>query len=201
MSLDLSRLGAWAELAFFTDALPAIEAKLAADPRDILPPAHQIFAALEACQPAACRVVILGQDPYPTPGHAHGLAFSTEPDVMPLPRSLANIFKEMEADLGAHPLPEFSACCVREIGVLVEFRCFPCGYIIDGKTQPPESDELLVRLLSGELFKLILHLVLIEQILFLDLDTVTDQEALIVGQSLGIAATVHAHQEEYPDHP
>jgi uracil-DNA glycosylase len=49
------------------------------------------------------RVVILGQDPYPTPGHAHGLAFSVAPDVRPLPRSLANIFKEMHSDLGSMP--------------------------------------------------------------------------------------------------
>jgi len=49
------------------------------------------------------RVVILGQDPYPTPGHAHGLAFSADPDVHPLPRSLNNIYKEMIEDIGAAP--------------------------------------------------------------------------------------------------
>jgi uracil-DNA glycosylase len=50
------------------------------------------------------RVLIVGQDPYPTPGHAVGLSFSVAPDVRPLPRSLDNIFKEYEADLG-HPKP------------------------------------------------------------------------------------------------
>ncbi|MGH3936915.1 MAG: uracil-DNA glycosylase [Pseudonocardiaceae bacterium] len=50
------------------------------------------------------RVLIVGQDPYPTPGHAVGLAFSVEPDVRPLPRSLANIFQEYSDDLGL-PLP------------------------------------------------------------------------------------------------
>ena len=50
--------------------------------------------------PEEVRVVILGQDPYPTPGHAHGLSFSVEEDVRPLPRSLNNIFKELESDLG-----------------------------------------------------------------------------------------------------
>ena len=49
------------------------------------------------------EVVILGQDPYPTPGHAHGYAFSAEPDVRPIPRSLVNIFNELDADLGASP--------------------------------------------------------------------------------------------------
>lgn len=52
----------------------------------------------------AVRVLIVGQDPYPTPGHAVGLSFSVAPDVRPLPRSLANIFNEYRADLG-YPQP------------------------------------------------------------------------------------------------
>jgi uracil-DNA glycosylase len=50
------------------------------------------------------RVLIVGQDPYPTPGHAVGLSFSVAPDVRPLPRSLDNIFSEYASDLG-HPPP------------------------------------------------------------------------------------------------
>ncbi|MGH3765813.1 MAG: uracil-DNA glycosylase [Pseudonocardiaceae bacterium] len=46
------------------------------------------------------RVLIVGQDPYPTPGHAVGLSFSVEPDVRPVPRSLANIYREYSDDLG-----------------------------------------------------------------------------------------------------
>lgn len=46
------------------------------------------------------RVLIVGQDPYPTPGHAVGLSFSVAPDVRPLPRSLDNIFREYREDLG-----------------------------------------------------------------------------------------------------
>jgi uracil-DNA glycosylase len=46
------------------------------------------------------RVLIVGQDPYPTPGHAVGLSFSVAGDVRPLPRSLQNIFRELEADVG-----------------------------------------------------------------------------------------------------
>ena len=49
------------------------------------------------------RVLIVGQDPYPTPGHAMGLSFSVHPDVRPLPRSLANIYREYESDLGLTP--------------------------------------------------------------------------------------------------
>ena len=48
----------------------------------------------------AVRVLIVGQDPYPTPGHAVGLSFSVAPEVRPLPRSLDNIFTEYTADLG-----------------------------------------------------------------------------------------------------
>ena len=51
------------------------------------------------------KVIIVGQDPYPTPGHAMGLSLSTAPGVRPLPRSLVNIFKEYSSDLGL-PMPE-----------------------------------------------------------------------------------------------
>jgi len=46
------------------------------------------------------RVLIVGQDPYPTPGHAVGLSFSVAPEVRPIPRSLSNIYKELTSDLG-----------------------------------------------------------------------------------------------------
>lgn len=93
----------WADLPFFATDWPRIQAALGAETRPILPPAPQIFAALAATGPDAVRVVILGQDPYPTPGHAHGLAFSVEANVQPLPRSLRNIFAEMQSDLGQSP--------------------------------------------------------------------------------------------------
>lgn len=66
----------------------------------ILPPINQRFNALKTTPLPQVKVVILGQDPYPTPGHAHGLAFSVLPEVRPLPRSLANINKELLADVG-----------------------------------------------------------------------------------------------------
>lgn len=52
----------------------------------------------------AVRVLVVGQDPYPTPGHPVGLSFSVAPDVRPVPRSLQNIHAELAADLGL-PLP------------------------------------------------------------------------------------------------
>jgi len=103
MKSPLARLGDWAELPFFTTTYPAIETALRAEKRNVFPPADQIFAALEHVAPGDVRVVILGQDPYPTVNHAHGYAFSAEEDTRPLPRSLANIFKEMRSDIGAAP--------------------------------------------------------------------------------------------------
>jgi uracil-DNA glycosylase len=49
---------------------------------------------------AQVRVLIVGQDPYPTPGHPMGLSFSVQPDVRPVPRSLQNIYRELHDDLG-----------------------------------------------------------------------------------------------------
>ncbi len=93
----------WGHLPFFTEDFPRIATALAEDTRQILPPEAQRFAALDACAPNDVRVVILGQDPYPTPGHAHGLSFSVEPEVRPLPRSLTNIYKELQEEFGAVP--------------------------------------------------------------------------------------------------
>lgn len=71
--------------------------------RRFLPAGDRILAAF--AQPFdAVRVLLVGQDPYPTPGHPIGLCFSVAPDVRPLPGSLANIFREYCDDLG-HPRP------------------------------------------------------------------------------------------------
>lgn len=67
--------------------------------KTILPPTELRFLALQTTPLDAVKVVILGQDPYPTVGHAHGLSFSVLPSVKPLPRSLSNIHKEMLTDL------------------------------------------------------------------------------------------------------
>jgi uracil-DNA glycosylase len=53
---------------------------------------------------ADVRVLIVGQDPYPTPGHPIGLSFAVDPHVRPVPRSLANIYKELHDDLGVVPV-------------------------------------------------------------------------------------------------
>ena len=69
----------------------------------IYPPGAQIFNALNSAPFDKVRVVILGQDPYHGPGQAHGLCFSVQPGVR-VPPSLANIYREIEADLGI-PIP------------------------------------------------------------------------------------------------
>ena len=68
--------------------------------KTILPHSSNWFNALTTTDFDQVKVVILGQDPYPTPGHAHGLCFSVMPDVKPIPKSLINIYKELESDLG-----------------------------------------------------------------------------------------------------
>ncbi|MBM6402200.1 uracil-DNA glycosylase [Phycicoccus sonneratiae] len=72
--------------------------------RGYLPGGPHVLRAFQ--QPLdAVRVLVVGQDPYPTPGHAMGLSFSVAPDVRPVPRSLVNVYTELEADLGL-PRPE-----------------------------------------------------------------------------------------------
>ncbi|MBP2323673.1 uracil-DNA glycosylase [Kibdelosporangium banguiense] len=79
-----------------------LRAEIAAG-RTYLPAGENVLRAFK--QPFDdVRVLIVGQDPYPTPGHAVGLSFSVAPDVRPIPKSLINIYKEYCEDLG-HPRP------------------------------------------------------------------------------------------------
>ena len=69
------------------------------------------------------RVLIVGQDPYPTPGHPIGLSFAVSPETRPIPRSLANIYREYTDDLG-HPTPSNGDLTPwTEQGVLLLNRC------------------------------------------------------------------------------
>lgn len=96
----------WAEALAPVDDVIArmgefLRAELAAG-RTYLPAGDRILRAFQ--RPLAdVRVLVVGQDPYPTPGHAVGLSFSVAPEVRPLPRSLVNIFKELHDDLGVAP--------------------------------------------------------------------------------------------------
>ena len=112
----------WAEaLAPVADDIAAagrfLREELAAG-RTYLPAGDRILRAF--AEPMAdVRVLITGQDPYPTPGHPVGLSFSVAPDVRPIPRSLANIYAELHADLGIEPCPHGDLSAWAEQGVLL----------------------------------------------------------------------------------
>ncbi len=90
--------------------------------RSYLPAGNFILRAFE--RPLAdVRVLIVGQDPYPTPGHAVGLSFSVAPDVRPIPRSLHNIYRELSADLGVEPPPHGDLSAWADRGILLLNRC------------------------------------------------------------------------------
>ena len=86
---------AWSKIVDL-NLLKTIEAQLG---EDFLPEPNNVFRALTLA-PEKVKVLILGQDPYPNPEHAMGLAFSVNKNISVLPASLKNIFKELESDLG-----------------------------------------------------------------------------------------------------
>ena len=102
---DIQLDAAWENLlqdTFKSDNMSALKGFLRNEKdlgKVILPHSSLWFNALNSTPPDKVKVVILGQDPYPTPGHAHGLCFSVLPDVKPIPKSLINIYKELQDDL------------------------------------------------------------------------------------------------------
>lgn len=106
---DITRMGEFlrAEVAAGGSYLPAPEA---------------IFRAFRTPL-ADVRVLITGQDPYPTPGHAMGLSFSVRPDVRPIPRSLTNIYAELREDLGIEPAAHGDLSAWADRGVMLLNRC------------------------------------------------------------------------------
>ncbi|OFT82013.1 uracil-DNA glycosylase [Corynebacterium sp. HMSC29G08] len=115
MSLPIHE--SWAPtLADVEDTVHAIGDFLRTEPA-YLPSGNNILRAFN--QPMDdVRVLILGQDPYPTPGHPMGLAFSTQPGVA-APRSLVNIYKELNADLGISPRPDGDLSSWANQGILL----------------------------------------------------------------------------------
>lgn len=86
--------------------------------RGYLPQADQVFRAFSRPM-AEVKVLIVGQDPYPTPGHPVGLAFSVAGDVRPLPASLRNIYKELSSDIGVPAPPHGDLTAWSEQGVML----------------------------------------------------------------------------------
>ena len=93
------------EKEYFKDIMEFIEEEYSS--KTVYPPKEEIFNAFKFTPASKVKVVILGQDPYHEEGQAHGLAFST-PEGRPIPRSLKNIFKEIEEEYG-YPIPD-SGC-------------------------------------------------------------------------------------------
>jgi uracil-DNA glycosylase len=112
-------IGAEFDKPYFKSLAQFVDDERQAFPLKIYPRENQVFAALQLTPYEHVRVVLLGQDPYPGEGMAHGLCFSVSPTVRKLPPSLKNIFKELHADVG-HPLPN-NGCLVSwaEQGVLL----------------------------------------------------------------------------------
>ncbi|MFZ2261718.1 uracil-DNA glycosylase [Luteococcus japonicus] len=89
-----------------------------AEGRGYLPAGDRVLRAFT--RPLAdVRVLVVGQDPYPTPGHPVGLSFSVEPDVRPVPRSLQNIYTELREDLGIEPAAHGDLSAWFDQGVLL----------------------------------------------------------------------------------
>lgn len=93
----------WVEpLAPVADDIAAIGERLRQEGEPYLPAGDLVLRAFRTPLDAV-RVLIVGQDPYPTPGHPIGLSFAVDPHVRPVPRSLANIYRELSDDLGIAP--------------------------------------------------------------------------------------------------
>jgi uracil-DNA glycosylase len=90
------QLGAELKKSYFQDLLRFLENEY--ETAVVYPAKEDIFSALDATPYQDVKVVILGQDPYHGPNQAHGMSFSVKPGV-PIPPSLRNMFKELEADL------------------------------------------------------------------------------------------------------
>jgi len=112
----------WAEvLAPAQHLLTALGERLReeqAEGRGYLPAGAQVLRAFQRPLPDV-RVLITGQDPYPTPGHPIGLSFAVDPHVRPLPRSLGNIYRERHDDLGIPPAPHGDLSAWSDQGVLL----------------------------------------------------------------------------------
>lgn len=86
--------------------------------RSYLPHGDHVLRAFQ--RPLAdVRVLVVGQDPYPTPGHPIGLSFAVAPEVRPVPRSLANIYTELQADLGIAPAAHGDLTAWADQGVML----------------------------------------------------------------------------------
>lgn len=98
--------------------IAAIGERLRTEGKPYLPAGDLVLRAFRTPIDAV-RVLIVGQDPYPTPGHPIGLSFAVDPHVRPLPRSLANIYRELSDDLGIAPAAHGDLSAWADQGVML----------------------------------------------------------------------------------
>jgi uracil-DNA glycosylase len=114
--------GGWARaLAPVAPAIAALGDRLRAEGaagRHYLPSGERVLRAFQRPLDGV-KVLIVGQDPYPTPGHPIGLSFAVDRGVRPLPRSLANIYHELHADLGIPPAAHGDLSAWSDQGVML----------------------------------------------------------------------------------
>jgi uracil-DNA glycosylase len=109
----------WAEaLAPVGPDIAALGERLRTEGTPYLPAGDSVLRAFQRPL-AAVKVLIVGQDPYPTPGHPIGLSFAVDAHVRPLPRSLANIYRELNDDLGIPPAAHGDLTAWSDQGVLL----------------------------------------------------------------------------------
>ena len=96
-------LGNYFESADWLSLEKNLQAVLNSDPDAVRPEPQNFFKALKLTPVNSVKAVILGQDPYPTPGVAVGRAFAVSPGTKPIPASLRNIFRELQSDVGGSP--------------------------------------------------------------------------------------------------
>jgi len=129
MAMNLQQLAENGYLAEdWAEALAPMEERLAeigrflnaerAAGQRVLPAGERILSAFQRPM-REVRVLIVGQDPYPTPGHPIGLSFATAPEVRPIPRSLQNIYRELDDDLGIPPAPHGDLTAWADHGVML----------------------------------------------------------------------------------
>lgn len=121
--MNLQETGAWrsyltgeTDKPYWSKLTAQVEAAYATT--TVYPPREALFAAFRLTTPEQVRVVILGQDPYHEPGQAMGLSFSV-PQSVAIPKSLVNIYKELETDLGITPAGHGDLTAWAEQGVFL----------------------------------------------------------------------------------
>ncbi|WP_295786374.1 uracil-DNA glycosylase [uncultured Microbacterium sp.] len=100
------------------DDIAALGRRLRDEGRPYLPAGDLVLRAFRTPVDAV-RVLVVGQDPYPTPGHPIGLSFAVDPHVRPVPRSLTNIYRELQDDLGIAPVAHGDLSAWENQGVML----------------------------------------------------------------------------------